>query len=251
MSADLVRGRDTVVVIPCYNEAKRLDVQSVVAFASSHPRVRFLFVDDGSTDNTAAVLTELCDRLPEAASWLALPVNGGKAEAVRQGVLAALSRRPAIVGYWDADLATPLASIDDFVAVLDANPALLGVLGSRVRRLGAAVERRALRHYAGRIFATLASFVLGIAVYDTQCGAKMFRAGDPLARSFASPFLSQWIFDVEVLARLRIELAPEALPPLLFELPLARWHDVAGSKLTTMRGAAAFLDLLRIARRYR
>jgi dolichyl-phosphate beta-glucosyltransferase len=251
MSTDFVRGRDTVIVIPCFNEQRRLDVEAVAAFAEGHPGVRILFVNDGSTDGTSVLLESLSHRLPAAVSWIALPSNAGKAEAVRQGVLAALADKARIIGYWDADFATPLSSIDDFLAVLHARPDVIGVLGSRIRRLGAAVERRALRHYAGRLFATLASFVLGMAVYDTQCGAKVFRAGEPLAKAFAAPFLSAWIFDVEVLARLREAIEPEPLPPKLFELPLERWQDVAGSKLTTMRGVAAFLDLVQIARRHR
>jgi hypothetical protein len=120
-----------------------------------------------------------------------------------------------------------------------------------VRRLGANIDRRALRHYAGRIFATLASLVLGMAVYDTQCGAKLFRADAAVARAFAEPFLSRWIFDVELLARLRRETDGEPLGTRLLEIPLPSWRDVAGSKLTMGHGAAAFIDLLRIWRKTR
>jgi hypothetical protein len=125
------------------------------------------------------------------------------------------------------------------------------VLGSRIQRLGARVERSPLRHYAGRLFASLASIVLRLPVYDTQCGAKMFRGTNELAYAFAEPFLSKWIFDVEVIARLQRAAAPASLSQRLFELPLREWRDVAGSKLSTSRGAAAFLELWRIYRKYR
>jgi dolichyl-phosphate beta-glucosyltransferase len=242
----VVTARDTIVVVPCYNEAKRLDSSAVLQLVDAEPRIAILFVDDGSTDATAAVLEELRRRRPDSVFCLGLEVNSGKTEAVRRGVLAALERRPALVAYWDADLSTPLDMVPRFQAELDRTPQLLGVMGSRVRRLGADIDRRALRHYAGRIFATLASAVLGMAVYDTQCGAKMFRATDEVARAFSEPFQTRWILDVEMLARLRRDLGAEVLASRLLEVPLLRWSDVAGSKLTMTQGAAAFVDLFRI-----
>lgn len=243
--------RDTIVVVPCYNEARRLDAGAVLDLVGAVPRIALLFVDDGSTDATARLLEDLCRSRPEAISFLTLAENGGKTEAVRRGVLAALERRPAFVAYWDADFSTPLEMVPSFLAELDRNPELLGVLGSRVRRLGADIDRLALRHYAGRVFATLASAVLGMAVYDTQCGAKIFRATDELARAFSEPFRTRWILDVELLARLRRDLGAEILASRLVEIPLPRWRDVSGSKLTMTQGAAAFVDLWRIWRRIR
>jgi len=241
-------ARDTVVVVPCYNEAARLDAAAVVHLVDTEPRVAVLLVNDGSTDATADLLDELCLRRPESVACLSLAVNSGKTEAVRRGVLAALDRKPAFVAYWDADLSTPFDMVPRFLAEFDRDPQLLGVLGSRVRRLGADIDRLALRHYAGRLFATFASAILGMPVYDTQCGAKMFRATDDLARTFSRPFQTRWILDVEMLARLRRDLGADALAARLFELPLPRWSDVAGSKLTMTQGAAAFLDLWRIWR---
>ncbi len=250
-SAQTPQSPDTILVVPCYNESRRLDIGAIGRCVRDNPRVALLFVDDGSTDATAAVLEELCKDPAGRLRWKKLDHNSGKAEAVRQGVLAALERKPALVGYWDADLSTPLDVLGDYLAILDRDPRLLAVLGCRVRRLGARIERKPLRHYAGRIFATLASVVLGIAVYDTQCGAKLFRASDAVASTFGEHFLSKWIFDVEVLARLRRALVPEPLAPTLFEYPLPCWRDVAGSKLTMWHGVAAFGDLWRIARKYR
>lgn len=251
MSDHAPPGADTIVVVPCYNESRRLDTRAVLDFLSAEPRVRFLFIDDRSTDNTPAVLETLCAKSPDRLRWMKLERNSGKGEAVRRGVLAALVEKPSFIGYWDADFSTPLPAIGDFLAVLGTDGSRLGVLGSRVRRLGAHVDRDPLRHYTGRVFATLASLVLGIAVYDTQCGAKMFRATEAVARVFAEPFLGPWVFDVEVLARLRNSIAPAALADCLFELPLAGWRDVAGSKLTITHRLAAVNDLFRIWRTYR
>lgn len=245
-TSERAMSRDTIVVVPCYNESQRLDTSAVVDLVDREPRIHMLFVNDGSTDGTESMLEELARTRPASISALSLEQNSGKTEAVRRGILAALERRPELVAYWDADFSTPLDMIPVFMAELDRKPHLLGVLGSRVRRLGADIDRLALRHYAGRIFATLASVVLGMAVYDTQCGAKMFRATDELARAFAAPFNTRWVLDVEMLARLRKELGAAALASRLVEVPLPRWRDVAGSKLTMRHGAAAFVDLWRI-----
>ena len=191
----------TFVVVPCFNEAARLDRAAYEQFLA-RTDVVLVFVDDGSADTTLQVLRNISEATPRVTAVVPLARNSGKSEAIRAGVHYALERGAECVGYWDADLATPLAEIDTFRRMLEGRPELVGVFGSRIRRLGAAITRDPLRHYFGRVFATLASVVLDLAVYDTQCGAKLFRVNDALRRAFASPFLSRWIFDVELLARI-------------------------------------------------
>ena len=246
-----------VLVVPCYNEERRLHADAFLRFASPGLGLRYVFVDDGSTDGTRALLGSLVERLP-AAEVLALPANGGKAEAVRQGMLRAvhLAREDAsgatFVGYWDADLATPLDELPRFAEVLARRPSVDVVLGTRAKLLGRDIERKALRHYSGRIFATAVSELLRLPVYDTQCGAKVFRAS-VVSEAFATPFLSRWIFDVEVLARRgrRYADAGEELADHLYELPLRRWRDVDGSKLGTGDALRAARELATIGWRYR
>src|SRR6185436_46155 len=76
------------IVIPCYNEAGRLDREAFSRFASCND-VDFLFVDDGSTDDTRQTLNALTESLPDRIKVLALQRNVGKAEAVHRGLLAA------------------------------------------------------------------------------------------------------------------------------------------------------------------
>jgi hypothetical protein len=165
---------------------------------------------------------------------------------VRAGILAGLAQRAAFVGFFDADLSTPLRAVDDFLAVLRGRPAIEFVLGSRVMLMGRDVRRKARRHYFGRVFATAASLALDLPVYDTQCGAKVLRVTGATATLFAEPFRSPWIFDVELIARyLRLPVAPGEPPrrDRLYELVVPAWHDKPGSKLRWYDFARAVVDL--------
>jgi glycosyltransferase involved in cell wall biosynthesis len=239
--------QDTVVVVPCYNEAARLDVPAFEAALEREPKLRLLLVDDGSKDDTKTVLQGIAQRHPRRAECLPLAKNSGKAEAVRQGVLQAFDSKPELVGYWDADLATPLEDVTAFAKVLE-DPKLMIVLGSRVRLLGRHIERTTARHYIGRVFASAASVVLGLPIYDTQCGAKLFRA-TPLIRSvFERPFELNWCFDVEMLARL---LGLEAQGQLnlreqCVEFALDSWVDAPGSKLNVKQIPKVLGELARL-----
>ncbi len=241
------------MVVPCYNEAERLDVDGFAELAASGVAT-LLFVDDGSTDGTRAVLEGLAAS-SAAVDVLALDHNKGKAEAVRLGMRHAVGAGATVVGYYDADLATPPSELVRLVRTLCGDPTLNGALGARVARLGSSIERRALRHYTGRIFATVASLALGVAVYDTQCGAKVFRATPELAAALERPFSSGWSFDVLLLQRLFDgEGSCAGLGPDTFvEVPLESWRDVPGSKVRVSSGLAALADVARmgLARRLR
>jgi dolichyl-phosphate beta-glucosyltransferase len=236
------------VVIPCFNEAARLDGAPLLAFVDSHADASLLLVDDGSTDATGAVLDRLAAERPGRIRALSLTPNGGKAEAVRRGLRDALAAGAEIVGYLDADLSTPPAEIDDLLAAL-ARPGVQVAIGARVGMLGYDIDRSAVRHYLGRVFATAASIILRARVYDTQCGAKLFRAGPALAEALSTAFLSRWAFDVELLGRLLIGTPGVPALPLaaIVEVPLPIWHDVKGSKLGLTGMAQTLRDLILVA----
>jgi dolichyl-phosphate beta-glucosyltransferase len=236
-------------VVPCYNEERRLQVAEFRDFLRVSP-VRFVFVNDGSRDRTSDVLASLQQVFPDRVAVLDEGVNRGKAEAVRLGIRFALDRGCEFVGFWDADLATPLSEIPHFAGVFQAQPEVDMVFGARVKLLGRRVERKVARHYLGRVFATFVSTMLNLAIYDTQCGAKLFRVTSVIPSLFDRPFLSKWIFDVEIIARYLSEVGSAAAAQRIVEFPLHSWVDVAGSKLRVGDFFTAFADVLRIRAAY-
>ena len=236
------------IVIPCYNEAERLPGEQLLAFLQANPWASVSLVNDGSEDDTLVVLERLRNELPERIALLDLPKNVGKAEAVRQGVLGSLTRPFEFAAYLDADFSTLPETL---VEMLDsARPGHRFILGARVLRAGATIERSALRHYVGRAVATMASVSLDLRLYDTQCGAKLIERTlvEPL---FAEPFSSRWLFDLELLLRTRRLLGLDGFASAVLEVPLSRWVDRGGSRIRVRDVLAVPAMLVRIRRRYR
>ncbi len=241
----------TAIVIPCYDEAERFDAPAFVELSRKVDQL--IFVDDGSSDATPAILDSLTVDAGDSIDVIHLARNRGKAEAVRAGLAAALASGAEIVGYYDADLATPPAELLRLIDELGDHPDRQVVLGSRVALLGHSIERHWTRHYLGRIYGTLASLALGITVYDTQCGVKLFRRSPALDAAIATRFPDRWSFDVELLARLvRPDAGIERVSvDQIVEVPLRTWKDVGGSKLRATSSARSVLALAGVRRRMR
>lgn len=242
------------IVVPCYNEAARFRADQYEKFLHDrqNSNIALLFVNDGSRDETLSVLETMRSKFPTRVFVLDQQPNRGKAEAVRRGMLHVISSGQAnITGFWDADLATPLDQIHDLLGQMIADARLNLVFGARVRLLGHAIHRQQLRHYLGRLFATAASLMLRLPVYDTQCGAKLFRITPDFAQVISQPFLSRWIFDVEMLARFLVlhDGNVARFEEEIYEYPLPVWTDVAGSKVRSMDFFKAVGELATIYRR--
>lgn len=237
------------IVIPCYNEAQRLQGDKFTDYLQHNEDIFFLFVNDGSKDATLQVLQDLSAQNSRI-YYLDLPINGGKAEAVRQGILYAKEKLDSqYVGFLDADLATPLSEIDNFRTHIKEGEFDI-VMGLRLLRLGAKVQRKRSRHLMGRIFATLSSLILQLPVYDTQCGAKLFHTSiiDDL---FSEHFITSWLFDIELLFRYRNTYGIERAKTKIYELPLLQWNDIAGSKLKFKDFFKAPYELCKIKFKYK
>jgi dolichyl-phosphate beta-glucosyltransferase len=152
------------------------------------------------------------------------------------------------VAYLDADLATPISEMIRLIGVIDerhrAGVQTDAVIAARVAMLGRRIERSPVRHYLGRVFATAAAVALGVPVYDTQCGAKVFRATDVLRVALEAPFVSKWAFDVELLSRLGAgHCALPGIESAIIEEPLYTWVDQPGSSLSQRAMLRAGLDV--------
>jgi hypothetical protein len=183
---------------------------------------------------------------------MALERNSGKAEAVRRGLIEAMAGGADLVGYLDADLATPVDEMERLAREARSSKAEV-VMGARVPLSGRRVDRTPLRNVLGRIFASLASLALRSRFYDTQCGAKIFRSSAALRSALEEPFASRWAFDVELLGRLLSGSDAAAPVPAgrILEVPLRTWVDVGGSKITPGGALRMGTDLARIAARVR
>ena len=237
------------VVVPCYNEASRLPVTAFKKFIADHPLVMLYFVDDGSTDDTADILQALCNEAKSGTRLVRRNENAGKAVAVRQGMLAAMSDAPDYIAYWDADLSTPLDELQQLLAALKQHDADW-VMGSRLKILGCDIERRLHRHLAGRVFATFASLVLELPVYDTQCGAKVFANRGYLQALLRETFISTWTFDVELLMRYTMLCGLKNQRLGVIEVPLSRWSDKPGSKVAAWDFVTSIYSLWKIRAHY-
>jgi len=219
----------TTIIIPCYNEANRLHLEVFLNFARLNPNISFVFVDDGSKDLTINLLCGAMAALPNQIDVLMMSRNAGKAEAVRHGLKFAAKRGDKYVGFLDADLATPLYAIKDFVSVADRLDNIDVVFGSRSGGLGHRVYREFHRKIISLVCATMGRMATGLALKDTQCGAKLFRNTDHLRKCLDVPFTTGWLFDVELF--LRISNPDKKTRKNFFEYPVLEWTEIPGSNI--------------------
>ncbi len=219
------------VVIPCYNEEERLSSAVFQEFATKNLGYHLCFVNDGSTDKTLEVLQELRKGNEDTISIYDCEKNGGKAEAVRQGLLH-LAKDPQFdyLGYLDADLSTDFRDFDDLVNTLE-NSDFKIVSGSRINRMGANITKESARKIISKTINLIIQTILGMPFKDTQCGAKIMKR-EMIAPMFNKKFITRWLFDVEIFMRMKKFYGKETVQSLICEQPLKRWIHADGSKLS-------------------
>lgn len=241
---------DLLILIPCYNEYNRLKSNAFVSFAKSNASCAILFCNDGSNDQTLEKLKLIQAECPNNIFIFDSRDNLGKAEIIRAGILYATSNKlnSRKIAYLDADLSSSLQECREIS--LKVEDSIILAFGSRISKIDNEIRRKPYRHYLGRIIATFISNSLGIAVYDTQCGCKIFsrKTADVL---FAEKFISRWLFDVEIFFRLIKIYGKENLKNVCREVPLKNWVDEAESKVSFSYGFRLWYDLFLINRKYR
>ncbi len=220
----------TGIIIPCYNEEKRLDVNAFIAFIKSHNQYHLCFVNDGSKDNTMQVLEGIQEKVANKVSIIDVKKNAGKAAAVRSGARYLFNRQDIdYIGFIDADLSTDFNNFKKLVETLHKDDNLSFVYGSRGKGEGQ-IERNIFRNLFSKIVKMIVFLILRLPISDTQCGAKVFRR-NIIPVAYNNAFLTRWLFDVEIFIRLKKHFGSQNIMNRILEQPLERWVHVDDSKL--------------------
>ncbi|NJB36300.1 response regulator [Croceivirga sp. JEA036] len=237
------------VVIPCYNEEERLLSDEFQSFVKQNLGYHLCFVNDGSKDNTLEVLHKLRKGHEDHISVYDCPQNGGKAEAVRLGTLH-LAQDPQLdyIGYLDADLSTDFKDFDDLVQTIKKSNYKI-VSGSRMARMGADINKESARAIISKTINFLIRSILRMPFNDTQCGAKIMDK-EIAQLVFSKPFLTRWLFDVEIFKRMSNTYGRKEAVAMICEQPLKRWIHADGSKLSFKDSLKIVFQLGQIAMHY-
>ncbi len=208
------------------------------------------FVNDGSKDNTLQVLKNLQKGREDFITVYDCEKNGGKAEAVRQGMLFMAQKDDLdYIGFLDADLSTDLLDFDDLVKTIETSKFKI-VSGSRISRMGANITKESARKIISLTINYIIRKILKMDFKDTQCGAKIF-SKDVIRIAFKDKFVTQWIFDVEIFKRMSQHFGLKKAKAMLCEQPLKRWIHADGSKLSMKDSIKIVMQLAQIAWVYR
>lgn len=231
------------LIIPCFSEQNRLPpfLQSLAQSVPAHIHASFYIVDDGSPEPCRKAMHDLAAQFHAEFPHSHFHViqnltNRGKGYSIRRGFAeAATDGTFDAIGFCDADGASPAYEVWAMYERSIQNPNC-SFIASRVDMLGKKVDKSWFRHYSGRIYATLACWITGLRVYDTQCGLKVFPAS--IAATLASETNTDgFAIDSDILMTL------QAIHHTVEEVPID-WHDVKESKVNVWRDGPAMLAQL-------
>ena len=246
----MIQQRCVGVVIPCYNEEERLLSKEFTDYIDKNSGYHLCFVNDGSKDKTLEVLHNLRKGREDFITVYNCEKNGGKAEAVRLGMLHMAKKEDLdYIGFLDADLSTDLADFDDLVKTIE-NSDFKIVSGSRIARMGANITKESARKIISLTINFIIRKILKMDFKDTQCGAKIF-SKDVIQIAFKKKFVTQWIFDVEIFKRISQYYGLKNAKTILCEQPLKKWIYTDGSKLSMKDSVKIVMQLSQIAWVYR
>ncbi len=239
------------IIVPCFNEQNRFPFRSFLDFAKAHPQVLLCFVNDGSSDKTLATLRGIQAECPATICVHSLKKNAGKSEAVRQGMLYIHRHfQVELLGFLDADLATRPEEWLQMAQYRDQYPQFGAVVGSRIQRLGANIQRNDQRSLVSSVIKLIIRIILNASFQDTQCGAKVFHR-NLVPFLFNQSFMTPWLFDVEIFLRLQKKFGKSSLQNGVLEFPLMHWTEVGDSRLKLKHTIKIPVQLMRLYVQYR
>lgn len=235
------------LVVPCFNEEKRWNFQYWDKLIRQCQLTSFLFVDDGSNDQTLSIIMSY--QKYNNVSILSLQQNSGKSEAVRQGFLSSMKAEQSlkIIGFMDADSAISIDDIIEFQTNIIPRhiKSYDAFWGSRVMLLGRNINRRNLRHYASRVLITIFNIFTNLHVYDSQAGLKFFKVNTEFMKILEKTFKTRWLFEIEILFRYN-QFTGNKLK--VWEEPLLNWTDISESKINFREMVRILNEILIILR---
>jgi len=226
------------IVIPAYNESARIDGTLSRVMWCVEERgwdAEVLVVDDGSTDDTPAIVQKWMQRYPRL-DMVRNPGNRGKGYSVRNGLLQATGE---IVMFTDADLSSPIEEAELLIAAIDQGADV--AIGSRwLDRQKQTIHQPLYRRFFGRCFNKVTRWVMGLPFKDTQCGFKAFRR-EAAQTIFRLQTIERWGFDPEILFIAR------KLKYSIVEVPVTWGHD-ARSRLSYIKDGMKMLEEMAVIR---
>ena len=187
--------QDITAILPVFNEERRIlsTLKQLEQFNSERPNpVKFMLVDDGSTDKTFFIAKDFSRSRPWI-NCIKLPGNMGKGAAIKEGVTKADGK---FIFFMDADLPVPLQTITQAISILENDAEI--ILGSRTHPESRILNQTPYRKVISRIGNMLIRMSTGLPFRDTQCGFKGFTrvaAQDLFSRLKTDGYM----FDVEIL----------------------------------------------------
>lgn len=239
------------LVVPCFNEAERFPLSYWKNLVRIESSIKWIFVDDGSSDLTENILKQLCKS--SDAKYVKLQLNLGKSNAIREGFHQLVKENPKLkfAGFLDSDGAFSPEDIR-YLATLANNDGNLNPqnsfdvwISSRVALAGRRIQRKLSRHYIGRVISTYLTRSWNDSPYDTQSGFKIFRVSGNFLEALEKPFITRWFIDVELLTRIAIANNGKLK---VWEEPVTSWRDVHGSRISLSSGLSILSDLFRTRR---
>ncbi len=225
------------IIIPCHNEEKRIGktLWRIDSYLKEKEyKYEILVIENDSTDSTDTVLQSFLLKIPQLR--IIHELRRGKGRAVKRGMLEAKGDMRL---FTDADNSTDISHIDSFIAALSGGNDI--VIGSR-RIKGAQIEKRQppFRFLLGKIFPFIVQMLVPLGIYDTQNGFKLFTK-EAAEAIFSCQTVSNWSFDVEILALARLK------GMRIKEMPI-RWQNDDLSKMDFLGMLNSVIEIWKIRR---